>query len=98
LSHSDAASITGGRVYHGQKLAKFRDAYLYGDWETGKFWALRHEGDRLVSNDELCDTTLKPVSFAEDRDGELLILDYNGGSMGSCPTRRPPQISPFRAS
>ena len=90
LPHSDAASITGGRVYHGQKLAKLRDAYLYGDWETGKFWALRHDGDRLVSNDELCDTTLKPVSFAEDRDGELLILDYNGGIYGFAPNNAPP--------
>lgn len=79
LPHSEAASITGGRVYHGQKLPKLRGAYLYGDWETGKFWALRHEGDRLVSNDELCDTTLKPVSFGEDREGELLIVDYTGG-------------------
>ena len=79
LPHSDAASITGGLVYHGKKLPRLRDAYVYGDWETGKFWALRHDGDKLISNEELCDTTLKPVSFAEDHSGELLILDYNGG-------------------
>jgi putative heme-binding domain-containing protein len=90
LPHSDAASITGGRVYHGRKLAKLRGAYLYGDWETGKFWALRHDGDKLVSNDELCDTTLKPVSFAEDRDGELLILDYSGGLYSFVPNTAPP--------
>jgi putative heme-binding domain-containing protein len=90
LPHSDAASITGGRVYHGQKLAKLRDAYVYGDWETGKFWALRHEGDKLTSNDELCDTTLKPASFGEDREGELLILDYNGGIYGFAPNTAPP--------
>ncbi len=79
LPHSEAASITGGRIYHGKKLGALGGAYLYGDWETGKFWALRNRGDELLSNDELCRTTLKPVSFAEDRDGELLILDYNGG-------------------
>ncbi len=90
LPHSDAASITGGRVYHGRKLPKLRGAYLYGDWETGKFWALRHDGDRLVSNDELCDTTLKPVSFAEDRSGELLILDYSGGLYRFVPNSAPP--------
>ena len=90
LPHSEAASITGGRVYHGKKLAKLRDAYLYGDWETGKFWALRHDGGRLVSNDELCDTTLKPVSFAEDRAGELLILDYNSGIYAFAPNLAPP--------
>ena len=79
LPHSEAASITGGRVYHGKKLAALDGAYVYGDWETGKFWALRHRGDELLANDELCRTTLKPVSFAEDGTGELLILDYNGG-------------------
>lgn len=79
LPHSEAASITGGRVYHGRQLGKLRGAYIYGDWETGKFWALRHDNDRLTSNEELCDTTLKPVAFAEDADHELLVLDYNGG-------------------
>lgn len=90
LPHSDAASITGGLVYHGKKLAKLNGAYLYGDWETGKFWALRHDGDRLVSNDELCDTPLKPASFGEDRDGELLIVDYNGGIYSFAPNRASP--------
>jgi putative heme-binding domain-containing protein len=77
--HSEAASITGGRFYRGKKLPALRGAYVYGDWETGKFWALRHDGDRLVSDEELCDTTLQPVSFVEGRDGELVILNYPGG-------------------
>lgn len=90
LPHSEAASITGGRVYHGKKFPELHGAYLYGDWETGKFWALRHRGDQLVSNDELCHTSLKPVSFAEDRDGELVILDYNGGLYTLAPNAAPP--------
>jgi len=90
LPHSDAASITGGLVYHGKKLPKLRGAYVYGDWETGKFWALRHDGDKLLSNEELCDTTLKPVSFAEDPQGELLVLDYNGGIHSPAPNTAPP--------
>jgi putative heme-binding domain-containing protein len=90
LPHTDAASITGGQVYRGRKLPKLRGAYLYGDWETGRFWALRNDGDKLVSNDELCDTALKPVSFTLDGDGELLILDYNGGLYEIVPNRAPP--------
>jgi len=90
LPHSDAASITGGRVYHGSKLPRLRGAYLYGDWETGKFWALRNQGDTLMANDELCDTTLKPVSFADDHDNELLILDYGGGLYRFVPNNAPP--------
>ncbi|MEW6301872.1 MAG: PQQ-dependent sugar dehydrogenase [Verrucomicrobiota bacterium] len=90
IPHSDGASITGGFVYHGSKLPKLRGAYVYGDWETGKFWALRHKGDDLVANDELCDTALKPSSFAIDRDGELLIVDYNGGFYSLVPNTAPP--------
>lgn len=79
ISHVDGASITGGVVYRGKRLPKLNGAYIYGDWETGRFWALRHNQGVMTSNDELCDTSLKPVSFLLDPDGELLILDYNGG-------------------
>ncbi len=79
VPHSDGASITGGQVYHGKRLPRLSGAYIYGDWETGKFWALRHENGRLISNDELCDSSLKPVSFALDPRGELVILDFTGG-------------------
>ena len=90
IPHSEGASVTGGRVYHGKKFPKLKDAYIFGDWETGKFWALRHKNGQLVSNDELCKTTLKPVCFAADRDGELLILDYNGGLYRFAPNTAPP--------
>jgi hypothetical protein len=65
--------------------------------ETGKYWALRHEGDKLVSNDELCDTTLKPSSFGEDSDGELLIVDYGGGIYRFVPNSRTAGESRFPA-
>jgi putative heme-binding domain-containing protein len=90
LPHSEAASITGGQVYRGRKLTKLRGAYLYGDWETGKFWALRHDGDKLLSNEELCDTTLQPVAFTLDPEGELLILDYHGRLYSFIPHIAPP--------
>jgi putative heme-binding domain-containing protein len=95
VPHSEGASITGGHVYRGNKLPRLRGAYVYGDWETGKFWALRHDGERLVSNDELCDTTLKPVSFALDAAGELLVLDYNGGLYRIIPSAAPPANESF---
>ena len=90
IPHSEGASVTGGRFYNGKKFPKLKGAYIFGDWETGKFWAVRHDGDKLLSNDELCDTVLKPVSFAEDADGELLILDYQGGIWRFVPNSAPP--------
>src|SRR5438552_19002641 len=64
LPHSEAASVTGGRVHHGQNLPKLRGAYVYGDWETGKFWALSHKGHHPISNDEPCHTPPNPVHLA----------------------------------
>jgi glucose/arabinose dehydrogenase len=95
LPHSDAASITGGRIYRGRRFPGLRGAYLYGDWETGKFWALRHDQGRLVSNLELCDTQLKPVAFTEDPDQECLILDYAGGIHAFATNRIPAHPAPF---
>lgn len=79
VPHSEGASITGGFVYRGRRLPKLAGAYVYGDWETGKFWALRYKDGVLEANEELCDTALKPTAFALDPDGELLVLDYNSG-------------------
>ena len=59
LPHTEAASITGGLVYHGKNLPALQGSYVYGDWETGKFWAIRHNDGKLVTNNELCATTLQ---------------------------------------
>jgi len=90
IPHSEGASITGGLVYHGKQFPKLKGTYLYGDWETGTFWALRHKNGQLVSNQELCKTTLKPIAFSTDRDGEVLVLDYNGGLHRFVPNPAPP--------
>ena len=80
-SHAEAASITGGEFYHGTKLPALRGAYVYGDWQTGVFWSLRAEGDRVTERRELCRSTLAPVGFGTQRDGELLICDYARGGL-----------------
>ncbi len=42
--HSEAASITGGYVYRGDRLPDLVGAYVYGDYQSGKVWGLRHDG------------------------------------------------------
>ncbi|MCC6235199.1 MAG: PQQ-dependent sugar dehydrogenase, partial [Verrucomicrobiales bacterium] len=95
LPHSEAASITGGRVVHRGPLTALRGTYVYGDWETGKFWALRQKEGQLISNEELCDTVLKPVAFAEAPDGDLVILDHGGGLHRLVPNQAPPANQAF---
>ncbi len=43
--HSEAASITGGYVYHGTRLPELAGAYIYGDYQTGIIWGLQCDGE-----------------------------------------------------
>ena len=76
--HSEAASITGGYVYRGHHLTDLVGAYLYGDWVTGKIWGLRYDGSRVTWKRELASTALQIISFAEQNDGEILVMDFSG--------------------
>ncbi len=77
--HSEARSITGGVVYYGSKFPELRGAYVYGDYATGKMWALRHDGEKLIWHREIADTTLQIVSFGVDHNDEILIVDLARG-------------------
>jgi putative heme-binding domain-containing protein len=81
LPHSEAASVTGGYVYRGDRLKELRGAYVFGDWETRRMWAARWDGSKIVSREELVEPTVRIVAFGEDRAGELLILDYDDGTI-----------------
>lgn len=74
--HTEAASITGGYVYHGSRYPELRDAYIYGDYETGKIWALWHDGTRVTRREEIADTPHKIVSFGQSKDGEVYWLNW----------------------
>jgi len=79
--HTEARSITGGYVYTGAKFPELRDTYLYGDYQYGKMWGLRydHKAKKVISHEELADTTVKIASFGVGRDGSFYALDYDSG-------------------
>lgn len=74
----DGCSITGGYVYRGTRLLSLYGAYVYGDFCSGRTWALRYGGSRVTESIQLADTRIRISSFAEDADGELYILDLGG--------------------
>ena len=79
--HTVARSITGGYVYHGKRLDGLVGDYIYGDYDTGKIWALRYDGKDVTHQRELADTNIRIITFAEDRVGELLLMDHIGGQI-----------------
>lgn len=80
--HTEAASITGGYVYTGQRYPDLQGAYIYGDYETGKVWALWHDGTQITRHLEIADTPHKLVSFGRAPNGEIYYLHFDAvGSM-----------------
>jgi glucose/arabinose dehydrogenase/mono/diheme cytochrome c family protein len=93
--HSEARSLTGGIVYHGDKLPELNGAYIYGDYSTGKIWAAKVEEGNVAWHREIADTTLQITSFAVDADGSLLVSDHRAGGEGGLYTLVPNE-STFR--
>jgi uncharacterized repeat protein (TIGR03806 family) len=81
--HTAFRSITGGFVYHGKRLPELQGAYIYGDFDTGRVWGLRYDraANKVTWHQELASTRQRIVSFGEDKDGELYILDFVGGQL-----------------
>lgn len=78
--HVEARSITGGFFWTSPRIPELVGAYIYGDWMTGKVWALKYDSDneQIIEHRELIDTPLQIISFAIDEDGDVLIVGYDG--------------------
>jgi len=74
-------SVTGGYVYKGKELnAKLGNKYIYGDFVTGKIWALSYDKakKKVISNEELNISVPALVSFGRDLQGEIYVLSITG--------------------
>ena len=77
--HTECRSITGGYVYHGTKFPELDKAYVYGDYQYGKIWALRYDGENVTWHKELADTAVFIASFTVGRDGDFYAVDNSTG-------------------
>ena len=71
-------SVIGGYVYRGTKLPSLQGSYIYGDYCSGKIWALDYYKNKLPNAKLLVNSSLKISSFGEDEDGEIYILSLDG--------------------
>ncbi len=76
--HQLGKSITGGTVYYGDDIPALKGAYIYGDFVTGRIWALWLDNDLKVDNRQLLDTELRISSFGVDGNNEIYVVDYQG--------------------
>jgi glucose/arabinose dehydrogenase len=78
--HSLGCSVTGGRVYRGERWPRLNGVYLYGDYCSGRIWGLRRLGDAWESR-ELSDTDLTISTFGTDEAGVVYVADYASGAL-----------------
>nr|WP_289846867.1 PQQ-dependent sugar dehydrogenase [Maribacter dokdonensis] len=72
-------SITGGYTYNGSLTNNsLKDKYIYGDYVSGRVWALEYNPlNGATSNELLFKTNGEFISsFGEDETGELYFSDY----------------------
>ena len=81
--HKTGKSITGGHVYRGSKVPKLDGYYLYADYVTGRFWALKYnyKTETVEENREIktpADTPFPIMAFGTDENGEVYCGDAFG--------------------
>jgi glucose/arabinose dehydrogenase len=77
----DGCSITGGYVYRGAAVPGLAGAYLYGDYCSGRIWALTQGSNGAWQSRLLLESGLSISSFGEDEAGELYVADLSGGAV-----------------
>jgi uncharacterized repeat protein (TIGR03806 family) len=73
----EGAAVVGGFVYHGAAIPALTGRYLFADYARGDLFALSAEGQPEL----LASTGRRLVSFAEETNGELLLVDLAGGEI-----------------
>ena len=83
----EGCSVTGGYVYRGQKIKSMQGQYIFGDYCSGNIWTLKVVNGKAINfknrTEEINigggEFTTYISSFGQDSDGEIYIIDYNGG-------------------
>lgn len=70
-------SVSGGRVYRGSAVPELVGAYVFGDYCTGRLWAISTAGGAVTFADLDADVG-RLVGITTDAEGELLTLSLDG--------------------
>jgi glucose/arabinose dehydrogenase len=76
--HDVGRSIIGGYVYRGAQFPALQGWYLYGDFVSGRIWALKRVGTSVAANRLVAESHLQLTSFGEDEAGELYMTAFDG--------------------
>lgn len=79
---SEGASISGGYVYRGTAIPALVGRFIYGDYVSGRIWAVQSNPVTGTYTPQLLvDTTFGISSFGELANGDILLTDINSGKL-----------------
>ena len=76
--HGLGGSITGGLVYRGTAISELVGWYLFGDFTSGRLFGIPEDSTVGIEPEVLNETGLQIVSFGQDADGEIYVLNFIG--------------------
>lgn len=77
-TRDEGISVIGGYVYRGSKIPDLCGAYLYGDFGSGRIWALQYQNHKVIRKRLLLDTKFSISSFGIDEDYEIYFTNHIG--------------------
>ena len=80
-SHTVGCSVTGGYVYRGGQYPAMVGAYIFGDYCSGRIWAVVAGGASTQAPRQLLDTSHSISSFGESEGHSLLMTDLASGEV-----------------
>jgi glucose/arabinose dehydrogenase len=72
------ASVTGGYVYRGSGVPDLAGWYVFGDFVSGRLFAIPANSEAGTPPEVLLETELSISAFGESVDGELFVVNYGG--------------------
>lgn len=75
---ASGGSVTGGYVYRGSTIPDLVGWYVFGDFITGQIYAVPEDSPTGTSPQDMDASGLSIVSFGQDQNGELYVVDFSG--------------------
>jgi glucose/arabinose dehydrogenase len=74
-------SVTGGYVYTGKRIPSLAGRFIFGDFGTGRLWALELDSSKRAKTQFLGRYSYAFSTFGRDSDGEIYATDFGPGAV-----------------
>lgn len=74
-------SVTGGFVYRGKNIPSLQGKYIFGDYVSGRLFALETKNGKAVKNSIIAESIFQISSFGVDANNELYLCSHEKGKI-----------------